>query len=66
LVDHADNLVLVDVQVEIVQRAQAAEGQADLLELKRAGRQITSTRRVPSSPCGRAPIVTIRIAPIMI
>ena len=36
------------------------------LELERTGHQITSTRRAPSSPCGRAPIVTIRIAPIMI
>ena len=49
-----------------VHGAQAAEGEAHLVELEQRRHQTISTRRSPSSPCGRAAIVTIRIAPIMI
>ena len=56
--DHADDLVLVDVQVELVRcSAQAAEGLGDTASSSSSGRhQTISTRRVPSSPCGRAVI----------
>ncbi len=67
--DHAHDLALVHVQVELVDHAQAAERHRDALELEDArplgrclGHQI-STRGVPSKPCGRAIISTISSAP---
>ena len=62
--DHADDLALVDVQVEVGDHVQAAERLRDSLELEQRRHQTISTRVVPSRPCGRAFINTIRIAPI--
>ena len=63
--DHADDLALVDVQVEPVDHLQAAEGLRDPLQLEdaEAAAQTISTLEVPSSPCGRQLISTIRSAP---
>ena len=64
--DHADDLALVDVQVELVDAREPAEALRDALELEQRRHQTISTRDVPSSPCGRAFISTIRITPMRI
>ena len=53
-------------QVELGDRPQAPERERQLVELEQRHRQTVSTRCLPSSPYGRAAIVTIRIAPSMI
>ena len=65
--DHADDLVLVDLQVEVVQRRAGRRRTRQTWSSSSSG-AIRRPRRAasPSSPCGRAAIVTIRIAPIMI
>ena len=46
--------MLVDVQVELVDAREPAEALRDALQLEQAlGHQAISTRRVPTSPCGR-------------
>src|SRR4029079_2652299 len=60
--DHAHDLALVDVEVEPVDHAQAAEGERDALQLEQR-HQTISTRRSPSSPLGRRIIRPIRIRP---
>src|SRR5207244_3434821 len=60
--DHADDLSLVHVQVELVDDREAAERLRDVAELQQVAHAI-STRDVPSNPWGRAFISTIRIAP---
>ena len=48
---------------------QAAEGDSEAIELEQRGlavHHITSTRIVPSKPCGLAIIVAMRIAPMRI
>ena len=65
--DHAEDLVLVDVQVELVDAREPAEAHRDALQLEQAlGHQAISTRRAPTSPCGRTFMSTIRITPIRI
>ncbi len=68
--DHADDLALVDVQVELVDHLQAAERLRDRFSSSRraapsshAGHQTISTRGVPSRPCGRAVISATSSAP---
>ena len=59
--------MLVDVQVELVDAREPAEAHRDALQLEQAlGHQAISTRRAPTSPCGRTFISTIRITPIRI
>src|SRR3954451_17911705 len=61
--EHADDLVLVDVEVEVVDDLQAAEGLRDLLQLQQRGHQAISTFAVPKRPCGLVAISTIRSTP---
>ena len=63
--DDADHLTLADLQVQLGQGAQPAERQGQPVELENGAHVATSTRRCPSSPCGRAIIITMRIAPII-
>src|SRR4029079_8403210 len=62
--DHAHDLALVDVEVELRHARETAERHRDLLEFEQrcAGHTI-STRRSPRSPAGRAIIVAMRISP---
>ena len=62
--DHADDLALVDAEVELGQGLAGRRTRARACRV-RAGpsSHTTSTRLRPSSPCGRAFIITIRIAP---
>src|SRR5207253_10475657 len=59
--DHAHDLALVDVQVEIGDDVQAPEVHRQLLQLQQA--HTISTLAVPSSPCGRMFISPISSAP---
>src|SRR6185437_13318404 len=61
--DHADDLALVDVQVEPVDAREAAEVLRHALDLEQPGHQTISTRALPSNPCGRAFMSTMRITP---
>ena len=64
--DHADDLALVDVEVEPGDDLQAAERHRhlpELQELLRGRHQTISTRFSPSRPCGRATIIATRSAP---
>ena len=68
--DHADDLALVDVQVEPVDHLQAAERLRDPLQLQELGTgrfgyagHTISTLDVPSSPCGRQLMSVISRAP---
>src|SRR6185369_16510252 len=63
--DDAHDLALVDMDVELLDALQAAKALRDSVQLEERGsHQTISTREVPSSPCGRAFINTIRITPI--
>jgi hypothetical protein len=59
--DDADDLTLGDVQVEILDHGEPAEALRDVPQLEH---QTISTRDVPSSPCGRAFMRTMRMTPI--
>ena len=62
--DHADDLVLVDVQVEVGDHLQPAERLRDALQLEQRRRhQPISTFAVPNRPCGLIVITAIRSAP---
>src|SRR5207237_1409473 len=63
--DHADDLALANLQVELADHAQAAErlAHAVQLEQRRALAHTISTRAVPRRPCGRAFISATRSAP---
>ena len=66
--DHADDLVLVDDEVEVVDHDEAAERHRQATELeqplrRRSGHQTISTRAVPSRPCGRVAMSPISMAP---
>ena len=62
--DHAHDLVLVDVEVEVRDHLQAAEGLRDARELEHPRRhQMTSTFFWPKRPSGRIVITAISIAP---
>ena len=54
--DHADDLALVDVQVELGDDLEAAERQRDAAQLEQGavGHQMISTRRSPRRPFGRS------------
>ena len=64
--DDADDLALAGRRGRALHGVQAAEGQARALQLEQRAPSDDSTRRVPSSPCGRAFIITMRIAPTRI
>ena len=65
--DHAHDLALVDVQVELVDAREPAEALRDACSSSsRSAIRRSPPARVPSSPCGRAFISTIRITPIRI
>src|SRR6185312_13104091 len=62
--DHADDLPLVDVQVEPVDAHEPTEALRDAVELEQRRHQTISTRAEPNSPCGRAFMSTMRMTPI--
>ncbi len=62
--DHADDLVLVDVQVEVPNDLETAERLVDAPQLEQAALAHTiSTLGVPSSPCGRTVMSATRSDP---
>src|SRR6202011_1528881 len=63
--DHAHDLALVDVQVELGQDVEAAERHRDSAQVEELlGHQMISTRRSPRMPEGRATMTATRMAPI--
>src|SRR5207244_922247 len=60
--DDAHDLALVDVQVEVADHPQPAEGLVQRPEFEQR-HQTISTRGLPRSPCGLAAMTTIRAAP---
>src|SRR6185295_12640024 len=71
--DHADDLVLLDDEIEVRDHSKPAEGLVDASELEQrhVARHTISTVAVPKRPCGRtfmsatssAPSKTSRVAP---
>ena len=63
--DHADDLALVDVQLEIRDDLEPAECERDAAQCEQGlvGHQTISTRRSPKRPFGRSTMSTTRIAP---
>ena len=62
--DHADDLVLVHVQVELGDHLQPAERLGEALQLQHSSsHQPISTFAVPNRPCGRIVITAISSAP---
>ena len=62
--DHADDLALLDVQIELGHDLEAAERERDAAELEQLlAHQTISTRRSPSRPFGRMIMRAISIAP---
>src|SRR4029078_620317 len=61
--DQADDLALLDGEIEALDHAETAERFRDAVELEERRHQTRSTRRVPSSPCGREIIITMRRTP---
>src|SRR2546423_8960586 len=61
--NHADDLALVDVQGQMVDHLQAAEGLRDVAKLEQRHGQTISTREVPKIPDGRTFMITTSSAP---
>src|SRR5262249_42891755 len=61
--DHAHDLVLVHVEVELRDDLEPAEGLRDALQLEHPRHQTISTFAVPNRPCGLIVITAISSAP---
>src|SRR5262249_47288209 len=65
--DHAHDLALVHVQIEVRDAREAPEALRHSTQIEKAlGHAVASTRVAPTSPWGLAFISTIRMTPIMI